>query len=388
VLRQVGSEWRRAVIYAWPWRRVMLFTELTKHTGHTQRRVHYPRLRRVRADGWRDRISIRLVHGQCAATYAAHAQELANSFGAHSCRVRVDRPRRIWLDLIHTDPLAQPLPVPALADPGAGVDLTRVVIGRTETGRPWVLRLWGRHILVAGVSDAGKSSVMWAVLRALAPWIRAGLVQVLGIDPKGGMELGRAPGLFQKLVCTNGVEAVELLEHVATLTRHRAEALRKQGVRKWSPASGQPFVLLIIDELADVIAYQPDNTLRKRANTALQTILSQGRAPGVCVIGQIQDPRKQIIDCRHLFPLKIAMRLDEPEQVDMVLGDGVRQRGAAAHEISEDTPGVAWAKLDGRREPHRARAFHTTDTNLDALSAYITASHRAAFRPLPGKEAA
>ncbi|HSZ29785.1 MAG TPA: FtsK/SpoIIIE domain-containing protein [Pseudonocardiaceae bacterium] len=388
VARQVRSEWRRAVIYAWPWRRVMLFTELTKHTGHAQRRVHYPRLRRVRADGWRDRVSVRLLHGQCAATYAAHAQELANSFGARSCRVRVDRPRRIWLDLIHADPLATPLPVPALADPGAGVDVARVVIGRTETGRAWVLRLLGRHILVAGVSDAGKSSVMWAVLRALAPGIRTGLVQVFGIDPKGGMELGRAQGLFQRLVCSNGVQAVELLEHVATVTRQRAEALRQQRTRKWSPASGQPFVLLIIDELADVIAYQPDTGLRKRANAALQTILSQGRAPGVCVIGQIQDPRKQIIDCRHLFSIKIAMRLDEPEQVDMVLGEGVRERGAAAHEISEDTPGVAWVKLDGRRDPHRARAFHTTDADLDELSAYITAGHRAAPRPLTGKEAA
>ncbi|HWR48060.1 MAG TPA: cell division protein FtsK, partial [Pseudonocardiaceae bacterium] len=221
-----------------------------------------------------------------------------------------------------------------------------------------------------------------------APWIRAGLVQVFGLDPKGGMELGRAPGLFQKLVCDNGVEAVELLEHVATLTRQRAEALRRQGTRKWSLASGQPFVLLIIDELADVIAYQPDNGLRKRANAALQSILSQGRAPGVCVIGQIQDPRKQIIDCRHLFPVKIAMRLDEPEQVDMVLGDGVRERGAAAHEISEDTPGVAWAKVDGRRDPDRARAFHTTDADLDELSAYVAAGHRGAPRPFTGKEAA
>jgi S-DNA-T family DNA segregation ATPase FtsK/SpoIIIE len=254
VVRQVRSEWRRAVVYAWPWRRVMLFTELTKHTGHAQRRMHYPTLRRVRADGWRDRVSVKLLHGQCAATYAAHAQELANSFGTHSCRVRVDRPRRIWLDLIHADPLALPVRVPALADPGTAVDLARVLIGRTETGRPWVLRLLGRHILVAGVSDAGKSSVMWAVLRSLAPWIRAGLVQVFGIDPKGGMELGHAPRLFQKLVCTNGVEAVELLEHVAILTRQRAEALRRQSTRKWSPASGQPFVLLIIDELADVIA--------------------------------------------------------------------------------------------------------------------------------------
>ncbi|MDQ3764804.1 MAG: FtsK/SpoIIIE domain-containing protein [Actinomycetota bacterium] len=372
---QARSEWRRAVIYAWPWRRVMLLTELTKRTGHTQRRMHYPTLRRVRADGWRDRVSVKLLHGQCASTYAAHAEELANSFGARACRVRVDKPRRIWLDLIHTDPLAEPVAVPPLAAPGTGVDLTRIVIGRIETGRPWLLRLADRHVLVAGVSDAGKSSVMWAVLRALAPWIRCGLVQVFGIDPKGGMELGRAPKLFQKLVCNNGTDAVELIEHLATLTRQRAEALRRQGTRKWSPASGQPFVLLIVDELADVIAYQSDSGLRKRANAALQTILSQGRAPGVCVIGQIQDPRKQILDCRHLFPVRIAMRLDEPEQVDMVLGEGVRQRGAAAHEISEDTPGVAWAKLDGHRDPTRARAFHSTDTDLDELSTYVTGGH-------------
>jgi S-DNA-T family DNA segregation ATPase FtsK/SpoIIIE len=65
------------------------------------------------------------------------------------------------------------------------------------------------------------------------------------------------------------------------------------------------------------------------------------------------------------------MRLDEATQVDMVLGDGVRQRGAAAHEISEDTPGIAWAKIDGRRDPDRARAFHTTDADLDELSAYV-----------------
>ncbi|MBV9030570.1 MAG: hypothetical protein JO364_09720 [Pseudonocardiales bacterium] len=63
VVRQLRSEWRRAVVYAWLWRRVMLFTELTKYTGHAQRRVHYPTLRRVRADGWRDRVSVTLLHG-------------------------------------------------------------------------------------------------------------------------------------------------------------------------------------------------------------------------------------------------------------------------------------------------------------------------------------
>ncbi len=83
-------------------------------------------------------MSVKLLHGQSADTYAAHAAELANSFRARSCRVRVDRPRRIWLDFLHSDPLAQPVVIPALADPGTTVDPARVVVGRTETGRPWV----------------------------------------------------------------------------------------------------------------------------------------------------------------------------------------------------------------------------------------------------------
>jgi S-DNA-T family DNA segregation ATPase FtsK/SpoIIIE len=372
-LRQARSEWRRVRVYALPWRRVMLFCELTKRTSRGVRGAHYPVIRRVRSDGWRDRVAVRMLHGQTADDYAGRSEALANSFDARACRVRAEKGRRIWLDLLHADPLADPIPAPALAAPGSAVDLGRVVVGRTESGRPWLLRLLDRHVLVTGVTDAGKSSVVWSVLRALAPGIRCGQVQAFGIDPKGGMELGRGEDLFHQLVYGNGSEAVALLEHVATLTRQRAEAFREHKTRKWSPDSGQPFVLLIVDELADVIAYLPDSALRKRANLALAAIVSQGRAPGVCVIGQIQDPRKTVLDFRHLFPVKVALRLDEAEQVDMVLGEGVRQRGAEAHRIAEDTPGVAWVKVDGRREPDRARAFHVTDADLDELTAYVRA---------------
>ena len=40
------------------------------------------------------------------------------------------------------------------------------------------------------------------------------------------------------------------------------------------------------------------------------------------MIAALQDPRKEVMNIRNLFPDRIAMRLDEPEQVDMVLGDG------------------------------------------------------------------
>lgn len=52
------------------------------------------------------------------------------------------------------------------------------------------------HTLVAGCTGSGKGSLVSSLLRGLAPGIRDGLVQVWAVDPKGGMELAPAAGLF------------------------------------------------------------------------------------------------------------------------------------------------------------------------------------------------
>ncbi|AOS61148.1 FtsK/SpoIIIE domain-containing protein [Actinoalloteichus hymeniacidonis] len=373
VLVEIRSEWRRLIVYTPVWLRTMRFCHLERTVNG---KVHVPTFIRVRADGWRDRVTVKLLHGQTPGEFETRAEALAHSFDARTCRVRVVGPRRIVLDLIHGDPLTQPVPPPSLPDGTDDTtptkDLERVPVGTTETGRPWLLRLFGSHLLAVGATGAGKASVVWSLLWSLAPMLRSGLIRVYGIDPKGGMELGKAPELFHRLVFDNGLAAVKLLEELATEVKQRAASFRGSK-RRWSVDCGVPFLLLVVDELADVVAYQTDRKLKERANSALQTITSQGRAPGVCVIGEIQDPRKEILSFRHLFPTRIALRLDEPGQVDMVLGDGVRERGAVAHEISETTPGVAWVKYTDRREPVRARAFHITDGDLDRLVDYVTA---------------
>ncbi|MBM7811003.1 S-DNA-T family DNA segregation ATPase FtsK/SpoIIIE [Saccharothrix algeriensis] len=360
------SEWRRATVYVPRWRSVVRLADLAKRD---RGREYRPRLRRVRSEGWRDRVRVRLIPAQSPEAWELRREALAHSFGARSCRVRVLKPRVVELDFVHADPLAQPVSVPPLGT-SAEVDLKRVVVGRLETGRPWRLRLLGSQVLVVGVPGAGKGSVLWSLVWQLAPAVRAGQVRLVGIDPKGGMELGQCPDAFDKAVYDNGPEAVDLLEDIAAEVKERAT--RYRGVRRlWARSTGEPFTVLIVDELADLIAYQPDKQLRERAARAIQTITSQGRAPGYAVVGLVQDPRKEVVSFRHLFTTRAALRLDEPQQVDMVLGDGVRQRGAAAHEITEDTPGVAWVKQDGQREPERARAFHVTDANLHELGAFL-----------------
>ena len=90
------------------------------------------------------------------------------------------------------------------------------------------------------------------------------------------------------------------------------------------------------------------------------------------MVAALQDPRKDVLTIRNLFPDRIAMRLDEPEQVDMVLGDGARDRGAACELISTDPAtgaGVAFIRLEADPDPVRVRAGWVTDTDIRDMAA-------------------
>jgi S-DNA-T family DNA segregation ATPase FtsK/SpoIIIE len=107
---------------------------------------------------------------------------------------------------------------------------------------------------------------------------------------------------------------------------------------------------------------------------ALATLTTQGRAVGYCVVAALQDPRKDVLSIRNLFPDRMAMRLDEPEQVDMVLGDGARDRGAACELISTDPAtgaGVAFVRLETDPDPVRVRAGWVSDADIWAMTAQV-----------------
>src|SRR5258705_4409568 len=97
-----------------------------------------------------------------------------------------------------------------------------------------------------------------------------------------------------------------------------------------------PFIVILVDEVAFLTAYLSDRGIRDRIKAALATLTTQGRAVGYSVVAALQDPRKEVMNIRNLFPDRIAMRLDEPEQVDIAISDGARDRGATADLISND----------------------------------------------------
>ncbi len=84
------------------------------------------------------------------------------------------------------------------------------------------------------------------------------------------------------------------------------------------------------------------------------------------------------MNIRNLFPDRIAMRLDESEQVDMVLGEGARQRGAVADLIPRDPAnpsvgsGTAYVRLGTSPQPVRVRAAYVADSDIRDMVAWLT----------------
>jgi S-DNA-T family DNA segregation ATPase FtsK/SpoIIIE len=335
-------------------------------------RVLVPVLAGVRAAGSVDLVTVRLVTGQAPEAFAERAANLAHAFGAQLCRVRDARPGVVLLEFVRADTLADPIPALPF-DPV--VNLGALPVGRCEDGAPWLLRLLGSHVLIAGATGSGKGSVIWSAVRAMLPAMLGGWVKVWALDPKR-MELSFGRDLFTRYA-DQAADMVRLLEDAVTEMHDRA-AKFAGATRTFIPSIEHPFLVMLIDELAFLTAYQPDRDLRKRAEAAIATLTSQGRSVGVCVVGALQDPRKDVISLRNLFPTRIALRLDESDQVDMVLGDGARDRGAIADEISPLPyigAGVGYVRLEGSPQVVRVRAAYVADEDIRVMADVAAGRH-------------
>ena len=357
------GRWRRRY-YRRRWPAVMVVTGLAvAHRGW----LVLPALGRVTSTDYTDRIRVRLVVGQSPADFAARADNLAHGLGAMTCRIRAAAPGRVVLELVRRDALAAIIPALPMR---SRADLRAVPVGRHEDGALWTLRLHGSHLLVAGSTGAGKASLLWGIVRGILPALADGTARILGADPKlmelaYGRQLFEAYGRYEY----DPAAIVAMLEDAVTDMQDRAGRLAGRH-RYHVPTAEHPFVVVIVDEVAFVTAYQPDRKLRERALAAIAILTTQGRAVGYCVVGALQDPRKDVLTIRNLFPDRIAMRLDEPEQVDMVLGDGARDRGALADQIPADPAtgaGVAWVRLADSPDPARVRAAWVSDEDITAM---------------------
>jgi S-DNA-T family DNA segregation ATPase FtsK/SpoIIIE len=166
------------------------------------------------------------------------------------------------------------------------------------------------------------------------------------------------------------------LEDALVVMRERQDRLR--GITQLhTPSVAEPLIVLIIDELAALTGWVNDRAVKRRIESALGLLLSQGRAAGVLVVGAIEDPRKDVLPQRDVLPVLIGLRLTEAEHVALVLGHGARNRGASCDRIPHRLPGVAFVEVEGIAEPVRVRFARYTFTDITQLG------HTSEVLPLP-----
>ena len=259
------------------------------------------------------------------------------------------------------DPLAVMVDLPDV-DPNPDLE-KGVKVGLTESGADWLLPLMGgAHVLIAGTTGAGKGSVLWNMLRQLAPMIADGRVRLWCIDPKRGMEFS-----IIKTVCARFAveedEQLALLREFKTVMDAKGSRLAAAGLRKIPTpiTTAMPVDLLLIDELANV-------SKEKGVEELIKEVLQLGRASGATVIGAMQDPKVAEFKHRASFTFGVALRLREARQTNMVLGDGARANGALADCIPSSLPGVGYVVTGESEASDRVRCAYVSDPETEKIA--------------------
>ncbi len=377
------SQRRRWSVYAGRrWSDLMSDCDLVRESrasGH----LAVPRVERVQSVSRSlDTVRVRIVRGQGMRVWTEQSEALAHALGAERVAVVKHRPSVLTMVVERQMPFTMPLEAPAIPASPDLVDLRALDIGDDEYGQPMTISVIdGSHPLGVGATGSGKGGIMFGTLRQCGPLIRDGLVRVWMIDLKGGTETELARPLFHRHATTID-DALEMLREARDSMKADQQRMRGEKARRTQVSTATPLDLIMIDEMAMLTAYGDRSQVRE-ALRLLAEIMTQGRASLWTVAGFLQEPTKDIVEIRELFTTRICLGVTAASHVDMVLGEGARERGALADEIplDEEHAGIGF-RIDKRsRMPRRLRIGLTTDADVAELVRLCTPAPRLASVP-------
>ncbi|MEB8059555.1 DNA translocase FtsK [Staphylococcus xylosus] len=203
-----------------------------------------------------------------------------------------------------------------------------VGLGRDISGEPITVELNKMpHMLVAGSTGSGKSVCINGIITSILLNAKPHEVKLMLIDPKM-VELNIYNGIPHLLipVVTNPHKASQALEKVVAemerrydLFQHSStrniegynEAIRRQNAELEEKQSELPYIVVIVDELADLMM-----VAGKEVENAIQRITQMARAAGIHLIIATQRPSVDVITglIKNNIPSRIAFAVSS--QID------------------------------------------------------------------------
>jgi len=249
------------------------------------------------------------------------AQEIALALGSADCRIQR------WQGAVRVDvPRVEPPPVYLLplCDKLRGyIPPCTALLGLDGEGSRLLLRLSSpevAHVLVAGTTGSGKTSLLRSMAASLALFNPPHQVQFALIHPKGkGLgPLTELPHLGWPLA-QGAQQALSLLAEVVEEMERRDRAARGDSSR----ASSKPQLVLVVDEVAALVQQAGAQVVE-----SLTRLVQQGRQAGVHVIASTQRPTSRLLGglMKANFPVRLVGRVMSGQ--DARLAAGVAGTGA------------------------------------------------------------
>ena len=233
-----------------------------------------------------------------------------------------------------------------------------VTLGKNLMGKPIVADLTKMpHLLVAGSTGSGKSVCINSILASILMNYSPTDVKLVLVDPKK-VELSNYNGTPHLLcpVVNDPKKASVTLQKIVSEMERRYDTFSDKGVKKigeyneWiekenkkhpdSPLSKMPFIVVIIDELADLML-----VASKEVEDSIMRITQMARAAGIHLIVATQRPSTDVITgvVKANIPSRIcfavASQIDSRTALDMSGAEKLLGKGDMLYlPMGENTP--------------------------------------------------
>ncbi len=273
----------------------------------------------------------------------SRADDLALALEAKTVRIQTPIPGKklIGLEVPNPDSVLVALRDVIESDAFSRIDSTlKLCLGQDVSGRPIVANLAKMpHLLIAGATGSGKSVCLNAIIAALLLQNTPDRLRFLMVDPKR-VELTGYNGIPHLLadVVVDMERVTRVLNWVLAEMdgryRHFSETRASHVVdynERVAPRLGKkplPFIVVIVDELADLMMVAPHQVER-----SICRIAQMARATGIHIIIATQRPSVDVVTglIKANFPARIAFNVasavDSRVILDMAGAEQLLSRG-------------------------------------------------------------
>jgi len=322
------------------------------------------------------RYELRPDRGVKIARIASLADDLALALAATAVRIEAPIPGKSAVGIEVPNATVSIVAVSEIlhALPQRGsIPPLNVALGKDITGRP-VFGDLGRmpHLLVAGATGSGKSVLLNVIIASLLASATPDQVQLLMIDPKR-VELNVYNGIphLIKEVITDARMAAGALAEMTREMDERYERFAKAGARKIEeynakfPEERLPYVVIVIDELADLMMIAP-----AKVEQTICRLAQLARATGIHLVVATQRPSVDVItgiikaNIPSRLSFAVSSQVDSRTILDMAGAERLLGRGDMLY-LPIDAP-----------KPIRAQGALITSSEINRLVAFWAAQAR------------